>query len=107
MIKIAPYYKAVTAGLGELVTATTAIVSLLTLVSDQYHGVAVGASVLIGVLGIAKPAYVYLVANEPLVDDIDTAVAQAALQIGHYRVADPELAAKALADKPPAVGGGR
>ncbi|WP_040853827.1 hypothetical protein [Nocardia niigatensis] len=99
MIKIAPYYKAVTAGLGELVTATTAIVSLLTLVSDQYHGVAVGASVLIGVLGIAKPAYVYLVANEPLVDDIDTAVTQAAPVVQQV-----EHAAGALAHELPAGG---
>lgn len=77
MISIAPYYKAVTAGVGEIVTATTAITSLLTLVSDQFHGVAVGASILIGVLGVAKPIYVYLVANEPLAADVDTAVVQA------------------------------
>ncbi len=78
MISIAPYYKAITAGVGEVVTASTAIVSLLTLVGGQFHGVAVGASVLIGVLGVAKPIYVYLVANEPLAADIDTAVHQGA-----------------------------
>lgn len=77
MIKLAPYYKAVTAGVGEVITAGAAITTLLALVPQNYHGVAAGMSVLLGALGFAKVLYVYLVKNEPLAEAIDEAVESA------------------------------
>lgn len=78
MIKLAPYYKSVTAGVGEVVTAGAAITSLLALVPPSYHGVAAGMSVLLGVLGVVKVFYVWLVQNEPLATSIDAAIESAA-----------------------------
>lgn len=77
MITLAPYAKAVTAGVGEVVTAGTAITALLTLVPVQNHGVAVVLSVLLGGLGVLKTVQVWLVKNEPLAEQIDQAIATA------------------------------
>lgn len=77
MMPISAYYKAVVAGVGSVVTGATAIVPLLALVHGTWAPVADGASILIAVAAVANPLYVFLVRNEPLVEDISTAVASA------------------------------
>lgn len=77
MIQIGPYYKAVVAAVGAAVTAAAAITALLTFAKGVYAPAAAGASVLIGILALAQPVYVFLVANEPLVADVDKALGTA------------------------------
>jgi hypothetical protein len=70
MIRITPYYKAAVTGVGEMITTTTAIIALISLAPAQYHGVAVGLSVLLAVLGIAKTALIRHMRDELLLEGI-------------------------------------
>lgn len=104
MIKVAPYYKAVTAGVGEVITAGTAITTLLALVPQDYRGVAAGMSVLLAALGFVKVLYVYLVKNEPLAEAVDAAVESAGpvvrdvAALNKHQAVEPVVAKVAAAD---------
>ncbi|AUS34593.1 hypothetical protein C1M55_28090 [Rhodococcus qingshengii] len=74
MVKLAPYAKAVSAGVGEAVTVGTVTVSLLSLAPPNLKPVAVALSSLVFVLGILKTFHVWLVKNEPVIESAAAAV---------------------------------
>jgi hypothetical protein len=68
MISIGPYAKAVTSGVGNLVTVGTAATALLELAPPDYRPAAIALSGLLAALGFANTFHVWLVKNEPVIE---------------------------------------